>query len=109
MAGLGGTMRRRQTAVALCVVLFASSFVSIPVSANGPPAQVVISTPSTVISSDGVLQMEATLYDALNNVVDGEITWSASNGTIEETGLFFPWSAGMVTCLLYTSDAADDC
>tara|TARA_B100000212_G_scaffold68706_2_gene48059 strand:- start:1737 stop:4370 length:2634 start_codon:yes stop_codon:yes gene_type:complete len=97
MAGLGGTMRRRQTAVALCVVLFASSFVSIPVSANGPPAQVVISTPSTVISSDGVLQMEATLYDALNNVVDGEITWSASNGTIEETGLFFPWSAGMVT------------
>lgn len=90
-------MRRRQTAVALCVVLFASSFVSIPVSANGPPAQVVISTPSTVISSDGVLQMEATLYDALNNVVDGEITWSASNGTIEETGLFFPWSAGMVT------------
>jgi len=97
MAGLGGTMRRRQTAVALCVVLFASSFVSIPVSANGPPAQVVISTPSTVISSDGVLQMEATLYDALNNVVDGEITWSASNGTIEESGLFFPWSAGMVT------------
>ena len=90
-------MRRRQTAVALCVVLFASSFVSIPVSANGPPAQVVISTPSTVISSDGVLQMEATLYDALYNVVDGEITWSASNGTIEETGLFFPWSAGMVT------------
>ena len=27
--------------------------------------------------------MEATLYDALNNVANGEITWSASNGTIE--------------------------
>ena len=41
--------------------------------------------------------MEATLYDALNNVVDGEITWSATNGTIEDSGLFFPWSAGQVT------------
>ena len=69
----------------------------IPAVAAGPPAQVVISTPSTVISSDGVLQMEATLYDALNNVVDGEITWSATNGTIEDSGLFFPWSAGQVT------------
>ena len=41
--------------------------------------------------------MEATLYDALNNVVEGEITWSTSNGTIEDSGLFFPWSAGQVT------------
>ena len=70
---------------------------SIPGAAAGPPAQIVISTPSTVISSDGVLQMEATLYDALNNVVEGEITWSTSNGTIEDSGLFFPWSAGQVT------------
>lgn len=70
---------------------------TLPVAAAGPPAQIVISTPSTVISSDGVLQMEATLYDALNNVVDGEITWSATNGTIEDSGLFFPWSAGQVT------------
>ena len=70
---------------------------SLPGAAAGPPAQIVISTPSTVISSDGVLQMEATLYDALNNVVEGEITWSTSNGTIEDSGLFFPWSAGQVT------------
>ena len=74
-----------------------SVFSTLPAAAAGPPAQIVISTPSTVISSDGVLQMEATLYDALNNVVDGEITWSATNGTIEESGLFFPWSAGQVT------------
>ena len=72
-------------------------FASLPGAAAGPPAQIVISTPSTVISSDGVLQMEATLYDALNNVVEGEITWSTSNGTIEDSGLFFPWSAGQVT------------
>ena len=77
--------------------MLVSVVVTFPATAAGPPAQIVISTPSTVISSDGVLQMEATLYDALNNVVDGEITWSATNGTIEDSGLFFPWSAGQVT------------
>lgn len=70
---------------------------SLPVAAAGPPAQVVITTPSTSISSDGVLQLDATIYDALNNVVEGEITWSSTNGTVEEGGLFFPWSAGQVT------------
>ena len=77
--------------------MLASVVITLPATAAGPPAQIVISTPSTVISSDGVLQMEATLYDALNNVVDGEITWSATNGSIEDSGLFFPWSAGQVT------------
>lgn len=97
MAGLGESMKQQRTAVLLCALLLASVVATIPVSAGGPPAQIVISTQSTVISSDGVLQMEATLYDALNNVVDGEITWSSSNGTIGENGLFFPWSAGQVT------------
>ncbi|MFL2951048.1 MAG: hypothetical protein ACJZ56_00510, partial [Candidatus Thalassarchaeaceae archaeon] len=90
-------MKQQRTAVLLCTLLLASVVAALPVSAGGPPAQIVISTQSTVISSDGVLQMEATLYDALNNVVDGEITWSSSNGTIGENGLFFPWSAGQVT------------
>ena len=70
---------------------------SLPVAAAGPAAQVVITTPSTSISSDGVLQLDATIYDALNNVVEGEIIWSSSNGTVEDGGLFFPWSAGQVT------------
>ena len=97
MAGLGESMNQQRSAVVLCSLLLASLFATLPATAGGPPAQIVISTPSTVISSDGVLQMEATLYDALNNVVDGEITWSTSNGTIEQSGLFFPWSAGQVT------------
>tara|TARA_B100001741_G_C16555265_1_gene602373 strand:+ start:11518 stop:14130 length:2613 start_codon:yes stop_codon:yes gene_type:complete len=97
MGRLGESMNQQRSAVVLCSLLLASLFATLPVVAAGPPAQIVISTPSTVISSDGVLQMEATLYDALNNVVDGEITWSTSNGTIEQSGLFFPWSAGQVT------------
>ena len=59
MAGLGEEMQRRLSAVTLCSLLLASLFASLPVSANGPAAQVVISTPGTVLSSDGVLQMEA--------------------------------------------------
>ena len=97
MAGLGEIMKQQRSALLLCGLFVVSLFASLPASAGGPPAQIVISTPSTVISSDGVLQMEATLYDALNNVVEGEITWSTSNGTIENSGLFFPWSAGQVT------------
>ena len=90
-------MKQQRTALFLCSLFLVSVFASLPGAAAGPPAQIVISTPSTVISSDGVLQMEATLYDALNNVVEGEIIWSTSNGTIEDSGLFFPWSAGQVT------------
>ena len=97
VAGLSDNMNQQKTALFLCSLVLFSVVATVPAAASGPPAQVVISTPSTVISSDGVLQMEATLYDALNNVVDGEITWSATNGTIEASGLFFPWSAGQVT------------
>ena len=45
--------------------MLVSVVATFPATAAGPPAQIVISTPSTVISSDGVLQMEATLYDCL--------------------------------------------
>ena len=90
-------MNSKQSAFLLCILMMFVPLTSLPVAAAGPAAQVVITTPSTSISSDGVLQLDATIYDALNNVVQGEITWSSTNGTIEEGGLFFPWSAGQVT------------
>ena len=90
-------MNSKQSAFLLCILMMFVPLTSLPVAAAGPAAQVVITTPSTSISSDGVLQLDATIYDALNNVVEGEITWSSTNGTIEEGGLFFPWSAGQVT------------
>ena len=90
-------MNPKQSAFLLCILLMFVPLTSLPVAAAGPAAQVVITTPSTSISSDGVLQLDATIYDALNNVVEGEITWSSTNGTVEEGGLFFPWSAGQVT------------
>ncbi|MGB2037503.1 MAG: hypothetical protein ACPHX8_03480 [Candidatus Poseidoniaceae archaeon] len=90
-------MNSKQSAFFLCILMMFVPLTSLPVAAAGPAAQVVITTPSTSISSDGVLQLDATIYDALNNVVEGEITWSSTNGTVEEGGLFFPWSAGQVT------------
>ena len=90
-------MNPKQSAFLLCILLMFVPLTSLPVAAAGPAAQVVITTPSTSISSDGVLQLDATIYDALNNVVEGDITWSSTNGTVEEGGLFFPWSAGQVT------------
>ena len=90
-------MNSKQSAFLLCILLMFVPLTSLPVVAAGPAAQVVITTPSTSISSDGVLQLDATIYDALNNVVEGEIMWSSTNGTVEDGGLFFPWSAGQVT------------
>ena len=51
--------------------------------------------PPTTMFADEVMMFEAVIYDAVNNPVTGEIMWSASNVTISEEGLFFPWSSGL--------------
>ena len=48
------------------------------------------------MSADEVVMFEALIYDAVNNPVSGEIAWSASNGTITDDGLFYPWSSGLI-------------
>ena len=58
-------MNPKQSAFLLCILLMFVPLTSLPVAAAGPAAQVVITTPSTSISSDGVLQLDATIYDAL--------------------------------------------
>ena len=63
---------------------------------SGTADRVVIDAPPTSISADEVVLFEAVIYDPVNNVLTGDITWSVSNGTISEDGLFYPWSAGLV-------------
>lgn len=63
---------------------------------SGTPDRVEIENPPASISADEVATFEAVIYDAVNNVVAGEVTWSASNGSISSEGLFFPWTAGLV-------------
>ena len=63
---------------------------------SGTPDRVVIDSPPTSVSADEVVAFEAIIYDPVNNVVAGDIHWSASNGSISDDGLFYPWSAGLV-------------
>lgn len=93
----------------VCVALFALQGVSMspapeplvddePTLFNGgaQPVRVVVSADSEILSADEVLLMSAQLYDNLNNPVSGEISWSCSNGTITDDGMFYPWSSGGV-------------
>ena len=63
---------------------------------SGTPDRVVIDSPPTSVSADEVVAFEAIIYDPVNNVLAGDIHWSASNGSISDDGLFYPWSAGLV-------------
>lgn len=67
-----------------------------PVLQSGTPDRVVIDSPPTSMSADEVMMFEAVIYDAVNNIVAGDIAWSASNGTISDEGWFYPWSSGIV-------------
>ena len=63
---------------------------------SGTPDRVVINAPPQSMSADEVVMFEALIYDAVNNVLAGDIAWSVTNGTITEDGWFYPWSSGMV-------------
>ena len=63
---------------------------------SGTPDRVVIDAPPNSVSADEVVMFEAVIYDPVNNVLEGAVHWTASNGTISDDGLFFPWSAGLV-------------
>ena len=83
----------------LCLVLPASTVVlpePAQVHRTGTPDRVAIDAPPASISADEVASFEAIIYDAVNNPVEGEITWSSTNGTITEDGVFFPWSSGLI-------------
>jgi hypothetical protein len=62
----------------------------------GTPTRIEVTSPQYSMTADDVVIFEAVLYDSVNNVAQGEVTWSCSNGTIDSNGLFFPWSAGLI-------------
>ena len=62
----------------------------------GTPTRIEVTSPQYSMTADEVVIFEAVLYDSVNNVAQGEVAWSCSNGTIDSNGLFFPWSAGLI-------------
>ena len=82
----------------LCVswpVSFELNDASTP-SFAGPADRIVIDSPPAEVTADEVVQFEAIIYDAVNNVVTGQVNWTVSNGSISSNGLFFPWASGSV-------------
>lgn len=66
------------------------------VHATGQADRVVFDAPRMTATSDEVIQFNAVVYDAVNNPLEGQFNWSATNGSIDQNGLFYPWSSGTV-------------
>ena len=64
---------------------------------NSTAVRIEITSPAYVMTADEVITFSATLYDSVNSIVAGEISWSSTNGTITDAGTFYPWSAGVIS------------
>ena len=56
-----------------------------------------ITSPAYIMTADEVITFSATLYDSVNSIVAGEVSWSSTNGTITDDGTFYPWNAGVIS------------
>ncbi|MBT60981.1 MAG: hypothetical protein CMA63_05455 [Euryarchaeota archaeon] len=63
----------------------------------GTPVRIEVTSPTSIITADEVMTLSASMYDALNNLVSGEVVWSSSNGSMTSDGVFYPWSSGTIT------------
>ena len=67
------------------------------VSFNSSAVRIDITSPELSMTADEVITFTATLYDSVNSVVAGEVSWSSTNGTITDDGTFYPWSSGVIS------------
>ena len=64
---------------------------------NSSAVRIDISSPALSMTADEVITFTATLYDSVNSIVAGEVSWSSTNGTITDDGTFYPWSSGVIS------------
>ncbi len=92
----------------LCIVLFTFHGVNPAITNSsldeaqllaraGAPVRVEVMAEMTSLSADEVTMFTAELYDSVNNLATGEVSWSCSNGSISSDGMFYPWSSGTIT------------
>lgn len=68
------------------------------VSFQGPAAvRIDITSPAFVMTADEVVTFSANLYDSVNSIVAGDISWASNNGTITDDGTFYPWESGVIS------------
>ena len=71
--------------------------VSITVIA-GQPTQLFVTPELATITVDETLQLESQIVDVKGNNVSGEIvSWTVSNGTLNESNVYHPWNIGVQT------------
>lgn len=97
---------RSQRAAWQGVVLVAMLILLLPASgpvledlqdtSSSSASTLVLDVDRTTITADQALLFQASLRDGAGNPVSGVINWTVTNGSMEETGLFIPWSAGVV-------------
>ena len=64
----------------------------------GQPNQLIATPELAVIRVDQTLNLDAKVVDINGNEVSGEtISWSVSNGTLNETNVYHPWNLGHQT------------
>ena len=92
----------------LCIVLFTFHGLNPAVTSSsldddqllaraGTPVRVEVIADLATLSADEVTMFTAELYDSVNNLATGDVTWSCSNGSISSEGMFYPWSTGLIT------------
>lgn len=64
--------------------------------ARSAATTLVLDVDRTTITADQALLFQAELRDGTGQVVSGAINWTVTNGSMEETGLFIPWTAGTI-------------
>ena len=64
---------------------------------NSSAVRIDILSPALSMTADEVITFTATLYDSVNSIVAGEVSWSSTNGTITDDGTFYPWSSGVIS------------
>ncbi len=79
------------------ILLLSTVLQTIPLVEAGVPDSVTVFSDSDSISVDGAIQFTAEVRDSSGTLVDDDVIWSVSNGTINSDGMFTGWNQGSVT------------
>ena len=100
-------MQRKILTFAVLIALFVTSLLSTMSSTytlseeqsvfkSNVVDRIVVSSDTLSITADEILQFSATLYTTTNTTFQDDVNWTASNGSITDDGIFYPWSSGTV-------------
>lgn len=87
------TLVNRRLTFSLIILLLLPTFATVSAAV---PASIEIDSPSTELTADGALRLNAVVKDNAGNIIDEAVSWTSSSGSIDSTGLFTPGLSGIV-------------